>query len=599
MDADSGVSKDERLAVLLAALWDKTKVAESTATTAGEGDGKMFDKIAADKPLELPLRRIRQLEITSEPRSIQPLRSLSDNQYSTNLAGYQPTWRDTNGLVVSFDFGKPTDLACMRLVSIHKQNGGPGDPIWGLPENAPWRFHVQPGVEQRQLRQGHPQDRSSQRRVEETTLYPTWHYSLGRLPTWRVDIGQNARYVRLMPRATTRQHPSLSLSELEVYAADKAAESTRGPSPRMSTATGRTSLVVGTSNKQVAVYDADGRQRWSHKLTGDVFNMVCGDLDNSGKSVACVYETHGEIMHRYNGDGTERAPGDIYKALMARNHADNSGGLVAMAIWGPDGPDKKEIMGWSEACFRVMHDGTAKGLKSGQPRGAGELHNFYRNEPVALATIGGFLDIWSAKRDADGNYLKLCSRLPSGPCGGPLVGGFGWIQQVAFDGHKGLLAANDGGLDYFPVEALALGGNTGLPDQIRPPVKGQWNFLTGGVPIVAAAYDDRMHVETQARIFLAREDGFVNVFDLDGKQIALLNTGEPILGMVVLDRAFIPDQNRSDRPPAAVPARRLAVVTKYGVHVFDGDLNKQGAGDQVHRLRRPGRAGQEPRLLRG
>jgi hypothetical protein len=325
---------------------------------------------------------------------------------------------------------------------------------------------------------------------------------------------------------------------------------------------GSNELAVGTSNKQVALYGADGKQRWSKRLVGDVFNMVCGDLDNGGKSEIVVYETHDEIMHRFNGDGSERQLGSIKQGLMERNKSDNSGGLVALAIWGPDGADKKEVIGWSEACFRVTIDGTVKGLKSGQPRGAEQLNNFYPNEPVALAAFGWCLDIWSAKRDSDGNYTKLVSRMPSAsPGGGPAEPGFTWIHQSAFAGHKGLLTANGGGLDYFPVEALALGGNTGLPDKIMEPVKGQWHFISGGVPLVAAAIEDSVP-EDQARIFVAREDGFVNVFDLDGKTIGLLNTGEPILGMCLLGEKGA--------------ARRLAVVTKFGVYVFGPDLKKLG-----------------------
>ena len=557
--AGAKMTEDNSMPALLAELWTKTQ-AEKSSTGAGEdSDAKLFEKIAADKPLDQPMRRIRQLKITSDPKSIQPLAGLSDNQYGTCLAGYQPTWGATDNLTVSFDFGKPQDLACLRLVSIHKASSNPGDPTFGQAYNEPGDFTFSLELSNDNFVKDIRKIEKPNTVWEETKLYPTWHYALGRMPTWRIDIGGNARYVRLMPRATTKERPFLSLSELEVYAADKAPDiSTRAFAADVD-GDGSNELVVGTSNKQVAVYGADGKLRWTKPLVGDVFNMACDDLENDGKSEIVVYETHDETMHRFNGDGTERKSGNIKQALLDRNKADNSGGLVTMAIWGPDGADKKEVVGWSEACFRLTHDGQTKSLKAGQPRAAGQLNNFYPNEPAALATIGWCLDIWSAKRDSDGNYAKLVSRQASGPTGGPLVGGFGWIQQVAFTGHKGLLAANDGGLDYFPIEALALGGNTGLPDKIMEPVAGQWHFLSGGVPLVAAMIEDSVP-EDQVRIFVAREDGFVNVFDLNGKTIGLINTGEPILGMCLLGEKGA--------------ARRLAVVTKFGVHVFGGDLKK-------------------------
>lgn len=548
-------------------LWAISKDVATTGAAAADFDKNLFEKIAADKPLDQPLRRIRQLKITSDPKSIQPLAGLSDNQYATCLAGYQPTWGATDHLTVSLDLGKPQDLACLRLVSIHKASSNPGDPTFGQAYNEPGDFTFSLELSNDNFVKDIRKIDKPNVAWEETTTFPIWHYALGRLPTWRIDIGASARYVRLMPRATTKERPFLSLSELEVYAADKAPDLTARAIAADVDGDGSNELAVGTSNKQVALYDADGKQRWTKPLVGDVFNMVCGDLDNSGKSEIVVYETHDETMHRFNGDGLERKPGNIKQGLLDRNKADNSGGLVALAIWGPDGADKKEVIGWSEACFRVTWDGTTKGLKSGQPRGAAQLNNFYPDEPVALAAFGYFLDIWSAKRDSDGNYIKLVSRMPSGaPGGGPAEPGLTWIHQTAFAGHKGLLAANGGGLDYFPVEALALGGNKGQPDKVMEPVKGQWHFLSGTVPLVAAAIEDSVP-EDQVRIFVGREDGFVNVFDLDGKTIGLINTGEPILGMCLLGEKGA--------------ARRLAVVTKFGVHVFGGDLKKLGRCPQA------------------
>ena len=53
-----------------------------------------------------------------------------------------------------------------------------------------------------------------------------------------------------------------------------------------------------------------------------------------------------------------------------------------------------------------------------------------------------------------------------------------------------------------------------------------------GVPNVAALMDKS--ASGQTRVFVARLDGFVNVFDLDGKQVGLLNAEGPIVGMAML-----------------------------------------------------------------
>ena len=64
-------------------------------------------------------------------------------------------------------------------------------------------------------------------------------------------------------------------------------------------------------------------------------------------------------------------------------------------------------------------------------------------------------------------------------------------------------------------------------------------------------------------VFMARLDGFVNVLKLaDGSSLGTLSTGEPILGMAVL-------KGRDGKP-------RLAVGTKFAVHLFGPDLKPLG-----------------------
>ena len=43
----------------------------------------------------------------------------------------------------------------------------------------------------------------------------------------------------------------------------------------------------------------------------------------------------------------------------------------------------------------------------GQCRGAGRVPNIYPGEPEVLAIIHGSVDLYSAKRNADGNYMHL------------------------------------------------------------------------------------------------------------------------------------------------------------------------------------------------
>ena len=72
------------------------------------------------------------------------------------------------------------------------------------------------------------------------------------------------------------------------------------------------------------------------------------------------------------------------------------------------------------------------------------------------------------------------------------------------------------------------------------------------------------------QVFMGRLDGFVNVLKLaDGGELALINVGEPIVGM------------------AAVKGKGgktlLAVGTKFGVHLFGADFKLIGS----HKLAAP------------
>ena len=168
-----------------------------------------------------------------------------------------------------------------------------------------------------------------------------------------------------------------------------------------------------------------------------------------------------------------------------------------------------------------------------------------------MAAVNGDCVLWSGGKDANGQYVRMGSLPMAGPGGANCSRSFGWVQAVNAGAFKGLLAANEGGLNYFPIEAFMPGGKN----------KG-WGFNAGGVPVKAVLAED-VTGDGVPEVFLARQDGFVNVFKLaDGSSLGLLNTGEPILGLAML--------KGKDGKPC------LAVGTKMGVHLFGSDLKLIG-----------------------
>ena len=290
---------------------------------------------------------------------------------------------------------------------------------------------------------------------------------------------------------------------------------------------------------------------WVKTYPGDILRMDTADLDGDGKAQAIAYLMT-ETLHRVNGDGTERPGGDVLQAERDANHGCwGVAGAAAMAVWSPDGETKKEVLLLSERPYRVLADGSVKliGAAMDQPLGCGRLVNLYPNEPEALVMVGGRgVSLWSARRDKDGSYTSLGSKPQvSGPDGGAL----GWVQQVDAPNLKGFLAAYQGGINYYPIAAFQLNSNA----------QG-WEFSSGGVPAVAALTQD-IDGDGVPEVFMARLDGFVNVLKLaDGSSLGTLSTGEPILSMAVL-------KGKDGKP-------RLAVGTKFAVHLFGPDLKPLG-----------------------
>ena len=54
-------------------------------------------------------------------------------------------------------------------------------------------------------------------KFEETLEFGSMHSGQDRLPTWRIEIGQKARQIKLLPRATTKERARLVARDLELY----------------------------------------------------------------------------------------------------------------------------------------------------------------------------------------------------------------------------------------------------------------------------------------------------------------------------------------------------------------------------------------------
>jgi len=177
--------------------------------------------------------------------------------------------------------------------------------------------------------------------------------------------------------------------------------------------------------------------------------------------------------------------------------------------------------------------------------------NLLPDEPEVLVTVNRYgVFLWAARRAPDGNYIQLGSRTVAGPDSRENRG-LGWVWPVDLPGHKGLLTAIEGGLNWHPI-------STFLPKSTET----GWSYSTGGVPAVAALAED-IDGDGVPEVFLGRQDGFVNVFSLaDGRELGLLGTGEPLLGMAML--------KRGDGKPC------LAVGTTFAVYLFNHDLKAVG-----------------------
>jgi hypothetical protein len=494
------------------------------------------------------------MQVSSTPAPVQPAVELADWQYMAWLANNAPTWPNTAELEITLTFPEPTAVECLRLVSIMRAGLG-GHENWGRTWHEPDGFSFALTLSDDGFQQDVRALDEPRVTVENTPLFGAIYYSLSRLPTWRIEVGQRARQVRIRPRATRQDQPELCLTEIEAYAP--------GPPDGLSITAqvadldgdGANELVVASSNQELAAYASDGRRLWTRATTPhDVYGLTCEDLDDDGRAEVLLYTTE-EKLHRLNGDGSERPPAADLCEAQIRNPAvgfARTGGIGAVAAWRPDPKRTAEVALFAQGTFFARDDGAIEFTTAfGEPRGASRIRGLFPGEPEVMAAVNSTCVAWSARRDEKGQYVRLGQLPMTGAGGAACSRSFGWVRPVSVGALKGLVVANEGGVNWFPVEAFRQGS----------PVTG-WGFDTGGVPVKAALAED-VDGDGVPEVFLGRQDGFVNVFRLaQGTVSGLLNTGEPILGLAVV------------RSATGGPC--LAVGTRDGVHRFGPALEPLG-----------------------
>jgi hypothetical protein len=540
--ADIPPSDLPKPAAALQALW--ARASAPTTKVAGErASGKpAFSVKTAPVALQRPWRRVARVNVSSTPQPALGLRVQS--------------WPDTSQLEITLALPQPTVVECLRLVTVTKMV-----PMYGLGSQGYGQPHYEAGDFRFSLVLSQDGFQKDVRKIEsppvvfeETPSISVGHSSLMRLPTWRIAVNGKAQRIKLLPRATTRERAALYMTDLEVYAADRVDELAAQAFAADINGDGANELVVGTSQNELAAYDSDGALLWRKTYwPGDLHTMGTADLEADGRAEVLVYLTSGKL-HRVNGDGSERPVADVYQAsLDAFDQKAGSLNVTTLGVWKPGGGEQKEVVMWAEPMFRVLPDGTVKveSGKIGHPQGVGRVANLVPGEPEVLATVSRYgVVLWSSRRDEKDAYVQVGAKPAAGPDSGESRG-LGWVQPVDVPGFRGLLTGIEGGLNWYPITAF------------QPNSKEEgWSFATGGVPAVAALAED-LTGDGVPEVFLARRDGFVNVFALaDGKPLALLNTGEPILGMALLNNG---------RGQSC-----LAVGTKFGVHLFGPDFKLRG-----------------------
>jgi hypothetical protein len=147
----------------------------------------IFQALPAAQPLEKPLRRLHNCTLSSTPPAAQQ--------------GTRREWGNTENLEITLSLSESTALECLRLVGIVTR-----------------KSYYQPGYGEKYYRPGDFKftlvlsDDGFQKDVrkivspkvffEETPAISVGHFTMPRLPTFRIEIGAKAKQVKLLPRAT-------------------------------------------------------------------------------------------------------------------------------------------------------------------------------------------------------------------------------------------------------------------------------------------------------------------------------------------------------------------------------------------------------------
>ncbi len=317
---------------------------------------------------------------------------------------------------------------------------------------------------------------------------------------------------------------------------------------------GANELVVATSQKELAAYDAQGKRLWNHVYDGDIHDLIMDDLDGDGRMEAIAH-LDTEKLHRVNGDGSERPVADVNTVYTRGVN------IFSMGVWAPEDPKKKDVMLWcgEPSAFMVLPDGTVKQIKSYAPQASMRLANIVPNEPEAIVGLSSYgFNIVTARRDADGNFIRVGSRPVTGSNSGNEASPPGVLRQfcklllVDAHGTKWLVGAVASGLNCYPIEAFVKDSKD---------TRG-WQYNTGS-PCGTAVLAEDVYGNGAPEVLLARQDGFINTFRLaDGTITGRIEVGEPIIGMAMLKgkdgKAY------------------LAVGTKFSVQLFAPDAADKG-----------------------
>ena len=92
-----------------------------------------------------------------------------------------------------------------------------------------------------------------------------------------------------MPRTTTKDRVALVLTDIEVYGSHRVDQLAAKATAADIDGDGADELLVATSQKELAAYDADGKRLWHHLYDGEIHDLAVADLDEDGKSEALCY----------------------------------------------------------------------------------------------------------------------------------------------------------------------------------------------------------------------------------------------------------------------------------------------------------------------